>query len=195
MSYLLIRVNKSHWAHDAGCARDDVPIRCLDGLNVKKNALSVWHVFADKANLRRLIAALAVSGDHLDKVDWILFDEAVPRNLGLTMVQSQGSTPDDHANQHWHRDIVDLTGRTLVNFGSAVYHNRVDLQRTYLPDLTSEIRRLITEGNLDPQRFRPSVSAKLGFSELPIRGLLRELGSDVAAAWKRFWDRLTIPVK
>jgi len=126
MPLLLIGVRQNRWLKQAAqpwLDRGDVPADPVVDLRVSENQLSVWEVLPDKSNLKRVVRALAIGKDEIQPNGWVLFDSGLLAAAGIKPpVQKAGTTRDEGANP-WHRDLVDLSGLTLVALTKTILTN------------------------------------------------------------------------
>ena len=92
----------------------DTQADALWSLRTKGNQLSVWLIDDNQSNLHRVVAALAAGRDTLDKIDYALIDEQVLDSLNIRSRKMDGLSPDGGANQNWHYDLAELSGKQLV---------------------------------------------------------------------------------
>ena len=93
---------------------DDTQADALWSLRTKGNQLSVWLIDDNRSNLNRIVAALAAGRDTLDKIDYALIDRQVLDSLDIRVSKVDGLSLDAGANQHWHYDLTNLSGKQLV---------------------------------------------------------------------------------
>ena len=162
MSRLLIKVQKRLWDRQqpAFVESGDISADCLIDLNVKDNCLSIWEVVEDNANLDRVLTALAANLHHASKIDYLLFDSDVPLKLGLVVKSNPGGTPDSNANDTWHRDLIELSGKRLLAFAIAVFENasRVRCQESKVVKM---LRDAIDRNEVDRSKMSDVLLAKL----------------------------------
>src|SRR5437588_6099649 len=114
MALLLRIVTKPKWVPPDWVAAGDVPADALSDLRANNNELSVWRVELDQSNLNAAIVAAASNRDRLDKLDYVLFDEAILPAIPIKCVRSEGNTPHVSANAEIHSDLIELTVRTIA---------------------------------------------------------------------------------
>lgn len=125
MGLLLRTVRHSRWLKDSArpwLERGDVPADSLADLPTTDQTLSVWSIESDRANLERVVRAVAVGKQKLDHSGWVLFDSAILEPLGIGLVEVEGRSKDKGANS-WHRDLVDLSGLKLVGLARGILLN------------------------------------------------------------------------
>jgi hypothetical protein len=91
----------------------DVPADPLGDLNTSENRLSVYRVDEDLANIERIARALALNGQHLDSVGYVLFDASLLGTASIGLDHTDGATQDSVVNKY-HSDLTNLTGNKLV---------------------------------------------------------------------------------
>jgi hypothetical protein len=143
-------------------AEADVPADVLTDLRTDHNALSVWRVQPDLANIDVALTALASNRQRLDKLDYTLLDEETLPAMQIRCVMSDGSTPYLVANTTAHRDLVELTVQKVARLAQEM----IGLQRVRVPE--KQVKRLLCDalerGVLDRSRIDPRLLVEL---ELP----------------------------
>ena len=162
MSRLLIKVKRRPWdrsqrpEHVAG---DDVPADCLTDLRVRDNELSLWHIEDDEKNLNGVVTALASAVHFPAKIDILLFDTSIIQNLSLKLRSTVGKTPRTDINT-WHRDLVELSGKKLVEFAIAVFYG-AESRRVPEISILSLLRNSYNAGLLDKSMLKPSMTERI----------------------------------
>jgi len=162
VSRLLIKVQKRLWDRQQPAFVDPGDI-CADGLidlNVKDNRLSVWEVAEDNANLERVLTALAANCTYTSKIDYILFDSGVPLKLGLAIKSTPGGTPDSKANETWHRDLIELSGKKLLAFALAAFEN-ASRERCQEHKVVNMLKGAIERNEIEQSKLSEVLLAKL----------------------------------
>ena len=97
----------------------ELPSCIIKDLNANDNALSVWEIPDDKANLDSIIAAIASSYRKLFKndFDYALLDVKYVDQISFNTKDAIGDTPYSEMN-HYHRNLSNLTLNTVVRFAS-----------------------------------------------------------------------------
>jgi len=114
--------------------------------------LSLWEVQDDRSNLQDVIIALATNADHLSNLDYAM----VPRDrIGeiASVEETEGKTPHSEANRNWHRDLVGLSGRKLIDIAVVIFSTG-ELGRVSEKEVTRLIRKAIDEQTLDATRMK-----------------------------------------
>jgi hypothetical protein len=116
MPKLLRKVKQNRWFKaDAAplLAKGDVPADPLRDLSTTQNALSVFQVDEGDANVGRIARALALGGQRIDDVGYVLFDSALLAEASIDLNPVDGNTDDPVVNK-CHVDLVNLSGNKLV---------------------------------------------------------------------------------
>ena len=74
--------------------------------------LSTWQIADDRANLLRVISALAAGRINTEKLDYVLIDERLLADLSISIKATPGKSADSDANSQWHearRGSLELT--------------------------------------------------------------------------------------
>ncbi|WP_263352243.1 hypothetical protein [Acidicapsa acidisoli] len=163
MSRLLITVNKRLWDKEllpSFVQPGDITADCLMSLRVTDNSMSVWEVTGDDANLERVLTALAANRDHPTNIDYLIFDSNIPASLGLEVIRRPGATPDVDANEAWHRDLVDISGRKLLGFAVEVFQNSTR-RRCPGKDVLRLLKEAFRRKEIDRERIPPTLLQKI----------------------------------
>jgi hypothetical protein len=92
---------------------EDVPADPLGDLTTSGNKLSVYRVDGDVTEIERIARALALTGQRLDNVGYVLFDASLLERISVELDPTDGVTDDSVVNK-WHLDLINLTGNKLV---------------------------------------------------------------------------------
>src|SRR5215813_14154600 len=91
---LLIKLdNKRMWDRPEWLPVGEVPAEAVQDFRVDGNELSLWYVEPDGSNLDRVLAAIAANRQHVDKIDYAVFEDAVVERCGLTIRPTPGRLP------------------------------------------------------------------------------------------------------
>jgi hypothetical protein len=159
-SFLLI-INKRRWDHvevpwlPAGELQADP----LGDLRTSGNALSVWHIDDARTNLTSVVTALVANRKEVDFFEYGLFDEFIPRNLGIHVASSEGSTPLASAN-HWHCDLIHLSSENLLALAKALFEP-LDRNRLLREDVENLLVAAIHDGRLHAEALKPRVKDRI----------------------------------
>lgn len=164
MPLVLRKIRKARWYRLEGVswlAEGDVHADPLADLPTSENRLSVWHVEDDRSNLERVVAALAASCGAVSNLDYALLDQQVlSTTLKVKIEGNRGASPDDKANESWHRDLVELSASKLVELAKAFLANG---ERDRVPE--KKVRRLLADavasGNVDSRRVDARIRADI----------------------------------
>jgi hypothetical protein len=160
MPFYLRAINKNRWRRSAPpplLPEGDLPAQPLADLVPRpEENLSLWYIDDEKINLDRVAAAIASSRDRIDKLDYALFAQEVVGNLGITIVQSPGESPDEHANISWHWEVIDLTASQVVRLAKEIYLGAEIGRKSQIA-----IKGLINQGIESKQLQQGKVSSKL----------------------------------
>ena len=162
MSFILRKLDrKAAFYPQAWLGRDDVQADALKNLRTQGNKLSVWQVDSDRANLNRIIAALAAARDTLDKLDYALIEEQSLTGLGLQCIPERGGSFDDDANSRWHQDLRCLTGSSLLGLARLI-RAQAELNRVSKADVATMIIDSIETGFIDRTQIPDQLRNALG---------------------------------
>jgi hypothetical protein len=157
MPLLLRTVRQNRWLKEEAApflAADDVPADPVGDLRTQQNLLSVWEVAEDRSNIERIVRAVALGGDNIGHMGYVLFDSALLPDVGIETVQNRGGSPDEAANP-WHRDLV-MSGRKLVTLTKVILEHGESGTV-----LKVRLRQLVEEGIRDkeiPEKCRAKLN-------------------------------------
>lgn len=100
---LIRKCQRSKWMSRKELTDDEISADALFDVRTSASKLSVW-VSDSEANLERIVLALALAGDSIDKIDLMVIDEEDLRQLDLELSASPGRTPLRGVSD-LHRDI------------------------------------------------------------------------------------------
>lgn len=159
MALLLRTVTNPKWVAPDWLPAGEVPAEALTDLRANNNALSVWSVESDRANLNMVLAAIASHRDRLDKLDYTLVDEAILPPIAMEWVKSEANTPHPLANASAHRDLIRLTVQKVARLA----HEMMPLERVRVSE--RQIKRILVEaldsGVLDRARMKPGLLSEV----------------------------------
>ena len=140
MSYYLIKFDKKrHWdeLNLPWLAPGEVHCDPITDLKPEEGVLSIWEIEQDLSNLDLVLMAIACTRNHVDLIDYGLFDSAILSNLEIEIVPNLGNTPVPDANK-FHRDLVKLTVSKLAHFVNIIFFSIRKDRKLY-----EQIRQLI----------------------------------------------------
>ena len=156
-------IRRSRWYPEAvqpWLPPNEPPADCLSDLETEHNELSVWLIDDDRANLERVVAALASKRQSLVPFDCRLVPIGRVRQLRLQLSQTPGDSHDHEANQLWHRDLQFLSAGRLTSLSRCLW--RRGESRRFSP---AQVRKLliagIQQGRLNRDDLRPELAFKL----------------------------------
>jgi hypothetical protein len=125
MSKLLRKVKQNRWLKtEAQPLLDigDAPADPLGDLSTSGNKLSVYRIDEDRSNIERIARALALGGQRLDNVGYVLFDSSLLEKESIGQEPIDGTTVDSTVNK-CHVDLTNLTGNKLVKLARHILLN------------------------------------------------------------------------
>jgi len=160
MPYLLRKIRKARW--NPGLRQEfgpfeeqDCPADCVADLGTSNCRLSLWEIDDARSNLGDVIVALATNADHLSNLDYAL----IPRDKLEEIARleaTEGQTAHIQANQKWHRDLIDLSGRRLVDIAALIF-SVAERRRVPEKEVTQMVRQALEKKALDPARVRVAI--------------------------------------
>jgi len=165
VAFVLRIINRSHWEEIDKWRKDaanDAPADIFLDFKSESNKLSFWYVDSELKHLPRLITALAIKRDRIDKMDIVLFSEELFRNLNVQLEKTPGDTPDQTANL-WHVDVSRLTVSLLANLIIAIFMSpTTDVKRIDKPDIKTGIQQGIRHNFFARDQLNPKIQEGLG---------------------------------
>lgn len=166
MPLLLRRVHRAKWFVAAGEGQRPDDEVAAEDFEDPDNEVSVWEVDADRSNLGRIIAALEATRNFLaDNFDYVLFDSVLATDLGIQVTKAHGDTPDHHANETWHHNLVGASMAQILALVHAIKALRPDDPATRLKgtrDVLPLLRQAIENGWMTTQQLSQDLQRKLG---------------------------------
>jgi hypothetical protein len=108
----------------------------------------------DVAEIERVARALALNGQRLDHIGYVLFDTSLLEGVSVNLDPTAGTTDDSVVNA-WHVDLTNLTGKKLVTLARLIL-----LEGESDTILKRRIIELVREG-LSSRELPETVSDKL----------------------------------
>ena len=120
MAILVRKLDKKGWlraeiAKELGGLQADA----LKNFKTTDNALSVYRLDGDIVPLDRILAALAGTRDHLQEIDYAMFDAELLKVHDIDTNDGPGETPDEEVNQR-HLNLIKLTAPKLCALISSI---------------------------------------------------------------------------
>ena len=154
MPFVLRKLDRKAAFHPiAGIPTGDVQADALSDLRTIGNALSVWLVDDDRANLDRIVAALGAGRMELAKLDYALMEYGMLDDLHIQATAKHGLSLDAGANSLWHRDLVGLSGQKLLEL-AVMMEARAKFERVQKSDLSTLIAQSLHSGFIDRGRLK-----------------------------------------
>ncbi len=153
MAYLLRKIRKIRWTQEIDWLLDeDLQSDSLGDLGTSSNELSVYHVYENRDNLSRVIAALAVNSKEYSNFDYALFDENIITQLRINIKKSKGESADEQVNQ-WHSDLHELTAFKLLELAKAIKKNAI-IERKMPKEVLALVADSLQNKFLDRSRIK-----------------------------------------
>lgn len=160
MALILRIIRKSRWYLKPNwLSEGDIQADALGDLITKNNGLSVWHIYDDRSNLERIIAALASKRDVLSNFDFVLLDQNILEEKGIKFQRTKGISLDAEANDLWHLDLYKLSASMLINLAAAIANNG-DLKRVPEKKVEKIVANAITIGTIKYEHLSQNLKLK-----------------------------------
>lgn len=161
MAFLLRKVDRKRrfdrlpWLPEAEIQADS-----LREFATRNNSLSLWEIESDCSNLSRIIAALGARRDSLDKFDYALIDRRYVDDLAVQLVPRPGVSSDPEANERWHQEMVELSGRKIFGLATLMT-THAKVCRITRRSIEDQIRDFLDRGFIDPDAVSDGIRAAL----------------------------------
>lgn len=163
MPFILRKIRKSRWYNSERVLwlpAGEVQADALNDLQTIGNELSVWLIEDNKSNLNQVITALAANTEHVSNFDYILFSQQLLSRTDISMKESKGVSPDDHANANWHRDLVELSVGKLADLARQI-QRQGEKARILQKNVVNRIVEGVRSGRIEMTRLKPKVQVKM----------------------------------
>jgi hypothetical protein len=132
----------------------------LADFQTTENIFSVWLIEDDLSNLNRIITALAANCDHIQNIDYIIFDQGLLAKVGIQMQNSQAKTPDGEVNSNWHYDLIEISAQRLLRLVEVLI-DRVEPQRVLQRQTTQWITDAVLSGQINIRDLKKHIREKI----------------------------------
>ena len=160
---LLLRVlrNKNKWLEDRPewLTAEAAPADTLSCLQTQSNALSVYSISTDRANLARVLAAHAATRDNVDKLDYALFDESKAKEKGCLLLHTPGTTSDGVVNA-CHLDIEKLCVSQLAVLAEVIL-SQGDFERLDRDEVSELLGEALRTKNIEIEKVKSRIRPEL----------------------------------
>ena len=152
---------KRNWDNEPwlqnGDVQSAVAARCLA---TNDNRLSVFLIDGGDELVHRVVAALALTRDHVHPVDLAIFSEEIlaPCNI-KSRVQVKGKTPDPGVNE-WHVDLSELSVTQVADLAIRI-KSKGEILRFYESKVIQAIRNSFVRDWIDITSIRKSIRGSL----------------------------------
>ena len=162
---LLVKLdNKRLWDKPSWLPAGEVPAEAVQDFRLDENQLSVWYIEPSQSNLDRVLTALAANRDHVEKIDYAIFEDEVVGKCGITLRQTAGQSPDEYASREWHRDLIELSGRKLVSLAESIGASG-PAQRKPLAVVRDLLAAAARDGHIRKEMMKDTLAGKLQWPE------------------------------
>ena len=162
MGQFLRQVRQGRWIvpEDASWVPPyDVWADPLADLATQDNKLSVWAV-GSADDVKRVLTGIAANRQQLSNVDYILFEDVVPTELGIPVSKTRGALPDALVNER-HREFYQLTASRLAKLARAMREAPGGPQRVLPQEAAQMITQAIRAGRIDAAMLKPELRGAL----------------------------------
>jgi hypothetical protein len=124
----------------------------LDLIPDEHQRLSAGYVEDDRSNFQWVVCALAATRINLSEFDYILIEYSIVASLNIPIERTRGRTPDEQANDAWHRDLYELDEQKHTALANAIrIHGTIG--RIPPAQVTKWLVDGILAGSIDRQRM------------------------------------------
>ncbi len=152
--------NKRHWDQKSWLGADDVQADATQCLRAKGNKLSVYVIDNDKAHTDRVVAALALTRDHIAWLDLAIFPEVELDTCAIKYQRVQGDTPDVEVNK-WHMDLEELTIGKIGKLALTIQGRQGEIRRYTPKEVVEAVRTSLSKNEIDKGRINPNLVPSL----------------------------------
>jgi len=157
----LRKVRHSRWVDSPDwLPAETIEADCLTDLQTSDNNLSIYLLPEAEEAAMRAAVAIAATRDSIDTVDYALFEVAVLEGLSLEVEVSGGGTPDSEVNAY-HREVVKLSGKLLLDLATAMRKAGPRFGRIRRKELKERIALGLDEARLDREKVNRGILDKL----------------------------------
>ena len=163
MPFLIRKIKKRKWdkSTDLSAGAPPVPADPVGDFSTDHNEVSVWLIEENDTNLERVITALSgAKTTNVSHFDYAKFDCQLVMGLALQLKESVGESPDDEANEKWHRDIIVGTADNLCSLVKSIYDN-CSKQRVPSVKVRANLKEAINSGRIPPERLEEKLRKDL----------------------------------
>ena len=153
MAQFLRVIRQARWLSQDWLPSGELPGDTLLDVQTRDNALSVYQV-DDAVDKDRVALALAANRDHVNVIDYLIFDDAGFPSMRITSERRPGDTPDEQVNE-LHYELENLTVSKLAQLTRIL--SDYEPVRIPLPRVRSRLREAVTVGSLDRTRLKLSL--------------------------------------
>ena len=157
---------KRNWDCPEWMGEEEAPADAAKCLETHSNTLSIYVLADPDEQLDRVVAALALTRNHLGEFDLAVAPEPILTECGLTIEDKQGDTPDLEVN-HWHRDISQLTLGKVAQLAASI-RVRGSIVRYQEKQVENAIRTSVNSEYVRSNRIPPTL-----VTSLERKGILR----------------------
>jgi hypothetical protein len=161
---LLVRIVRPYrWYREPAqslLAVGDVPADSLADLNSTDATLSVYELDEDRNDLKMVLAAFGCTRGRADDVGYLVFDSDILPNLGISLKETLGNTPDSEANKR-HRDLADLTGNKIVGLARELLTKGEDPETFLKAEVISTLKEGVAGGRIPKERVPEKIRTLL----------------------------------
>jgi len=160
---ILVKIEWGKWYKADGnpwLKEGELQADALWDLRQTGNKLSVWHIENDESNLRRVVAGLAGTRDHLQKFDAILLDQQIVTDLKIKLKKTDAECRDSFANDNWHFDLVELTASKIEALAHALRYKGTP-KRFQVWEVQELLNNAVRLNYIKFEELKPDIKKKL----------------------------------
>ena len=139
--------NRRYWDREPWLGTGDVKGDAAKCLMTEKSSLSVYVLEDPDAQMERVVAALALTRDSLNIIDWAIVPETVLDSCEIQWESVEGTTPDPDVNQ-WHYNLVELTLAKIAQLAAAI-RSQGKVGRCQHKDVEAAIQKSLDTNPID----------------------------------------------
>jgi len=107
-----------------------------------------------------VLTAVAANCQFIANVDYVLIDQRTLTGLNIQVRQTNGNSPYQTANK-WHRDLLDLSARRILELAKEIYKNSDSRMRKGDKAVKQLLVSAVTSRNIDPTNLAQDLQRQI----------------------------------
>jgi len=122
MPIILRTIRKAKWYRNEGVSwlpGGQIQADALSDLSTNENKLSVWEISENRADLEKVITALAATKHHVSNVDYAILEKSFLTQISIIFEKHDGGTPYEAVNS-LHCHLLELTAHKIYEVARGI---------------------------------------------------------------------------